>query len=136
MQRFPTPWAYVDRGHFLARMLMAALLALAILLPIGSPFVGEAEAYACSVYPYAPQDRGSYALAQGAADCPGGFEYKTLSVCLVKSSYGVVSCSYDSGAQWSYYAAASGCAGSGYYYTRAILTNQPSRYSGSVYVTC
>jgi hypothetical protein len=115
---------------------VAALLALAVLLPTGSPFVGEAEAYACSVYPYVPQDRGAYALAQGAAECPRSSEYKTLSVCLIKSGYGVISCRYDSGAQWSYYAASSGCADSGYYYTRPILSNQSARYSGSVFITC
>lgn len=136
VNRLSMPLASVHRGPFLIRMVIAVLLAAAVLLPMESPFTDEAGAYACSVYPYAPQDRGTYALSRGAAECPGGSESKTLAVCLVKSNGVVVRCGYDSGVQLSYYGAASGCAGTGYYYTRVTLTNQSARYSESAFITC
>lgn len=131
-----TKLARRTRYPVLTRTAIAALLAVAVLLPMGSPFLSEAEAYACTVYAYAPLDQGSYALARGEANCPGSFEYKTLSVCLIKSGYSIVSCRYDPGYQQSYYATASGCVGTGYYSTRVILTNQATRYSSTVFITC
>jgi len=85
---------------------------------------------------YAPRDYGSYAYADADVSCPALNEYKTLSVCLIKQGVGVISCGYDSGYQSYYYAGTSGCYGSGYYFTRATLTNQPSRYSYNVYISC
>lgn len=120
----------------LIRAAIAVVLALAVILPAGSPFVGRTLAYTCTVYAYAPVDYGPYALAQGEAYCPAGYEYKTLTVCLVKSGVGTIECRYDPGYQTYYYAATPDCYGSGYYYTAVTFTNQGTRYSNSVYITC
>lgn len=119
-----------------SQMLIAVLLALVVVLPAASPFTERASAYTCTVYVYAPRDYGTYAYVDAEASCPAPYEYKTLSVCLIKQGVGVISCGYDSEYQTNYYAGTSGCYGSGYYYTRANFTNQPARYSHSVYITC
>lgn len=48
--------ARLNRCPIAFRTMFAALLVLAVLLPIGSSFASEAEAYACNVYAYAPLD--------------------------------------------------------------------------------
>jgi hypothetical protein len=124
------------KARFYLQVVIAAVLALTVILPAGSPFTERASAYTCNVYVYAPRDYGSYAYADAEASCPSQYEYKTLSVCLIKQGVCVITCGYDSGYQSYYYASRSGCYGSGYYYARATLTNQSPRYSYSVYVTC
>lgn len=120
----------------IARFAVALALALLAAVPASAPFAEKTLAYNCPVKSYTPSDIGAYARASGGASSSFAHEYKVLMVCLVKSGYGIVACSRDSGYPVDYSAAAVGRAGTRYYYSAVTFANQGTRYSYSAFITC